>query len=334
MPRKKKTNVESVPTELKNELATLAPTPDHMKSEITFNETSVLALNDAAEKIKQIDQQAEFTINMLSKAVKTRADVEKGSVLRVLKEQLEANSQYHDSSFKSWLAEQGITYVVASRWMNASMMVEDGASIFGEEMMLGISTSSLARMQNLPADAKLDMLEVVEKTGKAPTMREVEEKGQKLETQISKTAELLQAAREKRQQAWEDWETVKAEHKPGDAGYKLGNRTAHDSSNRVAELEKRLEELQKKLEDEERKSATEAAARRSKEEELEKMMFDDVSVREQRIKRIQSTLTVHIPQVQSDLQRFKAEYKHYPEDHRAAIDNLIIELKSFLQDIK
>ena len=76
-------------------------------------------------------------------------------------------------------------------------MVEDGSTIFGEEMLMAFSSKALSKMQTLPADAKLDLLEQAEASGKPPTIKEVAAVQGKTETKISKAAELLQEAHPK-----------------------------------------------------------------------------------------------------------------------------------------
>ena len=179
MPRaKKKKYPQPLPPDLKYQLELLMPTAELTKieelNEITSPQDDGLstALNAAEEKIKQIDTNAEVAISMVTQAITTRAAVEKGKVLREIQENYGHLSSF-DGTFTGWLSEQGIEYSVANRWMNASRMVEDGSTIFGEEMLMAFSSKALSKMQTLPADAKLDLLEQAEATGKPPTIKEV-----------------------------------------------------------------------------------------------------------------------------------------------------------------
>ena len=340
MPRAKKKYPQPLPPDLKYQLELLMPTAELTTTEEkneTFeklDDNLFNALAHAEQKIKQIDSNAEVAINVITQAITTRANVEKGRILREIQEEYGHLSSF-DGTFGNWLKEQNIEYSVANRWMNASKMVEDGGSIFGEEMLMGFSTKALARMQTLPTEAKLDLLEKAEETGKPPTIKEVAEVQGKTETKLSKAAELLQEARAKRQEKLEVWEEVKAdpEIKSGTDEYQEALHAAKRAKDRCEELEDRIKELQTQLGQEQSKAASEADARKRTEEELEALKFDDQTVRDQRVKRIQSTLTVHIPQVQSDIQRFKAEYKHYPEEYQIAIDTLVKDLRSYLSEI-
>ena len=339
MPRAKKRNsAPPVPTDLKQQLEILMHTAT---IEIQKNETAIKlednlcsALQQAEQQLKQIDNNAEVAISMVTQAIRTRAAVEKGKVLREIQDNYGHLSSF-DGTFGDWLKDQGIEYTAANRWMNASRMCEDGSTIFGEEMMMSFSSKALSKMHTLPAEAKLDLLEQAEATGKPPTIKEVTAVHDKTETKISKAAELLQEARAKRQEAIKDWEETKAnpEIKSGTEEYTNALSAAKRAEARVEELQTRINDLQTQLGQEKSKAASEAEARRRTEEELEKLKFDDATVRANRITRIQSTLTVHIPQVQSDIQRFKAEYQHYPEEYQLAIDTLVKDLKSYLSEI-
>ena len=339
MPRAKKTSVTEETTkeltpEMKEQLAALVPTePEVNETFIKLQDNLDNALKQAEAELQRIDERAEFAIQVVSQAIRTRAAVEKGKLL------LEIKYKYHsvpsfEGTFTTWLKLAGISENQSQRWMNAARVVDDTSFIFGEEMLMNMSPVTLDKIHKLPVESKLDVLEKVETTGQPATTKEVTELSQQPEVKLSKAQELLAAARAKRDEARAEADEVKADPAISytDSEYNTVMVKASKAEARIQELELQVEEFRLMARQSKAQAEAEAKARATAEAELDSLKFDDAVVREQRVKRIQATLTVQIPQVMGDIQKYLAEKKYYGEEYQSALDTLIKDLNSYLKE--
>jgi hypothetical protein len=340
MPRAKKATVvidaPSVPNQHRTDLSFLVPTAIEGEVNETFEKLGDNlnnALAKAEEELKRIDERAEYAISIVSQAIRTRAAVEKGRVLLSIKEKFNTLPEF-DGKFHEWMKLAGVSISHAQKWMNAARVVDDATPIFGENLVMNMGVSTLDGLHRLPTEAKVEVLCTAEETGKAPTEKEVRAIAQKPETKLTKAQELLAEARAKRDEKRELVEEVKADPEINykDPEYSKAFVEASKAEARVVELEGQVEEFRLLVRTEKAKAEAEAKARASAEAELESLKFDDEAARQQRIKRIQSTLTVQIPQVVSDIQKYRAERDHYDEEYRIALDTLIKDLQSYLSE--
>jgi hypothetical protein len=342
MPRARKTTAvideaTELPTELKEELNALVPTvePEVNETFLKLQDNLNNALVKAEEELKRIDERAEYAISVVTQAIRTRAAVEKGRVLLDIKEKFSTVPEF-DGKFHEWLKLTGVSISHAQKWMNAARVVDDATPVFGEELMLNMGVATLDGIHRLPTDAKVEVLCQAEETGKVPTEKEVRAVAQKPETKLTKAQELLAEARAKRDEKALVVDEVKADPEITykDPEYTKAFVEASKAEARVKELEAQVEEFRLLAKQEKAKAETEATARQKLEGELDQLKFDPETVRGQRIKRIQSTLTVQLPQVLSDIQKYRAERQHYDEEYQIALDTLIKDLKSYLMEFE
>ena len=321
MPRAKKSNVienPPMPTELKETLTALAGLPTTTEL-VTGSLESALA--NAKAEITRIDERADFAINVISQSIRTRAAVEKGRVLLKIQSDWETNPQFEGcwSDFLETVGGRRNTY----NWINAAKVVEDNNLLFGtDEMIMNIAPSALDRIQKLPAEAKLDVLEKIAE-GEKVTEKEVKQVANKTETKISKTAELLLEARAKREAIAN-----------GEIEYSSAAATCNgkrDNEDQITKLTQQLADLQKQFEQEQLRAKEESKKAKKMEEELDKLKFDDALAREQRVKRVANTLTIQLPNIQGDIQKFWAERDYYPAEYQTAIDSLIGDLQKLIK---
>lgn len=331
MPRKKTTTavVEEVTA---NDVEVQLSNPEVNETFLKLQDNLHNALVKAEQELKAIDDKADYAIAVVSQSIKTRAIVEKGKVLLSLKGNYHTTADF-EGTWKDWLATVGLNDRMAQRWMSAAKLVEDTQGVFSEDAVLNLPYATLDAIQRLPSDYKIEVLEKVEE-GEKPTAKEVEQLAKQPEVKLSKAQELLSEARQKRDEKAAVLEEVKADPdiSYADPEYNRANAGAAHANKRVEDLEEQTELLRKQLKKQQDLAATEAKARSIAETELESLKFDDVAARNQRVKRIQSTLTIQIPQIMGDIQKFLAEKEHYEAAYQEAISVLLNDLSSYLNE--
>ena len=93
-----------------------------------------------------------------------------------------------------------------------------------------------------------------------------------------------------------------------------------------------LADLKAEIEAERLKTTEEAERSARLEKELQKLKYDDASQKAERVKRLSSTLTVAVPQVLADLQKFFAEKDLYDEDIRSHLLEQSTYLANYVAD--
>ena len=100
----------------------------------------------------------------------------------------------------------------------------------------------------------------------------------------------------------------------------------------INRYEQRIAELQQQIEDERQAKEAETEKVNRVRSELEKLKFDDDQTRQERIKRLTNSLTISVPQVMADLQKFFTEKDAYPEDVREHLLEQSIYLTNYIAD--
>ena len=308
-------------------------------------------MDAAAAELARITERTEFALSVVTQAIRTREACAKGLILKELRDQIP------DGEWLKFLNREDVAlnHETATRFINAAQLVEDAAPLYGEDMLMNFSYSTLDSVNKLPANAKLEVLDNAEESGKAPTLKEVKKVAKKTETKLSKAAEDLAAAKAKKKSADEKFEEVKAdpEVEPGSREYGQANTSVTNANTSVKNLEARIVQLESELEREqeqkkdltdsnEQKDAdlTQAQAKLTKTqdqlgrlmEETEKLRFDEDTARSQRIGRVSNQLILTLPQTLADLQKFVADQEHFEEKVRTAITDQIKQLSAYLNE--
>ena len=300
---------------------------------------------DAALELRRITERADFALQVVTQAIRTQEAIAKGKVLLALKEAIP------EGEWMNFLQREDvpITQATAASYMNAARLFEDAAPIYGEDMLLNHGAHALASIQRLPLDAKLELLDKAEETGKPTLLREAQAVAMKPETKLSKTAELLAEAKAKKQaakQQLEDPECKGKERKAVAQTVRQQDEYIENYENRIKQLEAELaREKEHKTELSEGLNEAEdslSQANRKLEqaqkelaaalEEAHGLRFDGETAQAQRISRVGNALMLALPQTLSDVQKYVAEREHFAEKVQQAVDGQVKTLMSYLQE--
>lgn len=292
------------------------------------------AIQQAKDEITRIDERAEFTIQVLTQAIRTQAAVAKGRVLLQLRERFDQAPEL-EGKWTALLDDLSISNNTAYQWINSAKVVDTASPIFGDELLLNMSPAALHKIHQLPTEAKLDVLEQAEQTGKAPTVKEVTAVAQKPEVKLDKATEDLIAARARRQAAKEAYDNVREDPEIGskDPEYKRIQNAADHAERQVQRLEETIEQLRSQIAEDKIKAEQQAKEAERLNSELDLLKYDDTAAREQRVKRVGNTLIVQLPAVLSDVQKYIAEKEHYDTRVVSSLDSSIETLINFLKPL-
>jgi hypothetical protein len=290
------------------------------------------AIEAAKAEIARVDERAEYTITVLTQAIRTQAAVAKGRVLLQLRERFDAAPEY-EGMWRKFLTECAVSEPVVYQWMNAARTVEAASPLFGEEMLLQMSYKTLNTIQQLPSSAQADVLATAQETGTVPTIKAVTELAKAPEVKLDKATEDLAAALAKRNAAKQKLEEVKADPEVSSRAQDAAQCAANNADITVKRLEETIEQLRSQVAEDKIKSEQAAKESERLNAELELLKFDDDAARDQRVKRVGNTLIVQLPAVLSDLQKYIAEKEHYDTKVVGSLDNSIETLINFLKPL-
>lgn len=256
------------------------------------------AIEQAKDEIASIDERAEFAISVVTQSIRTQATVAKGKVLLKLRERFDQAPEL-ELKWDGFLRSLDVAHASCHQWMNAARMVAENSIEYGEDFLLQFAPKTLNRMQTLPGVIKEAILEDAHDSGVIPVEKEVVDIGKQPQTKLAKAMEQLEA-------------------------------TA-DTPKDVAKLQDTIETLKSQIaEDKIRKEMQEKESERLT-AELDLLKFDDDAAREQRTKRVASSLIVSIPAVLSDVQKYIAEKDEYPAKTSKNIDETLETLVNYLK---
>ena len=293
-------------------------------------------LREMGAKVMIIEAKADFAIKKIVATIQGRASLEKGKVIAEVQDHI-GETRGTDHGLTKWYKSIGLTSAIANKFARAYRTTSEFQELFDglvePSRILECSDSALAKIACLPADAKEEILADVA-AGNIPTQPEVIKLSQQTEVKLSKAQELLAAAKARKEQAEVRWEEVKAdpEISTTDPEYKAaknGNTSAIES---VKNYEEQIATLETQVEEEKLKAAQSEEREAKAKAELQKLKFDDARTREERIKRLTSSLTVGVPQAHADLQKFFAEKDHYPEEVRKHVLEQATHLANYIGD--
>ena len=317
--------INEVPQELKDQLNALEPVE---KDSSLIEDTWELA----AAEIIRIDERAEIAIQVVTQSIRTQAAVAKGQVILGI-QQKHGHLAAFNGSLTAFAERIGTNIQMVHRWVSAARSVEEHSNVFGTDFMMGLAPKVLSELNTLPSSVQTAMLEDATDAGKKITTTEVAEvKGS--------TAVKLLTATEKLEEKQEIVEVATALMNESRELSGTTNNPEYDSlyqqaksaKEAIESLNEKIATLKSDLVGEKAKAESAQKASESLNKELEALKWDDETTREQRIKRIQSTLTVGIPNVLADLMRFVTEETHYSDAYRKSIREQMVTLKTFLEE--
>ena len=298
-------------------------------------------LREKGSDILMIEAKADFAIKKIVATIQGRASLAKGKVIA------EVQDRFHEQFFNGkglarWYESVGLKQGAASSYAAAYRATAQFQDLFDglvePTKVLECSDLALAKIQHLPTDYKEDVLAEIA-VGNIPTGKEVAELASQPEVKLSKAQELLAAAKARKKAAEARYEEVKndpdipatinGEYSPE---YQSAKAAAHSANTSVKRFEEQIATLQKQVEEEKLKTAQAAEREAKAKKELQQLKFDDAKTREERVKRLTSSLTIGVPQALADLQKFFAEKDHYPEDVRKHVLEQATHLANYIGD--
>ena len=304
-----------------------------MTTETLTKETAITLMDNAAVELQRITDRTEFALSVVTQAIRTQEAIAKGKVLKQLRDEIP------DGEWLKFLNREDVrlSHQTSLNYINAAQLVEDAAPLYGEDMLLEFGATTLSRIHTLPTDAKLALLDKSEETGEAPTNREITAINKRTETKLSKTAEQLAEAKQRKEEAKAAGEKGKYDHavqsikKYEDRILQLESELAREQEHKqelsdgLTSAEDDLHTATKKLE--------EAQAELAKAlEESHSLRFDADTARQQRVSRVGNQLILTIPQLLADLQKYVAEYEFFSENVQNAVGDQLKTLMSYLDE--
>ena len=298
-------------------------------------QAAIELMDNAAAELQRITERTEFALSVVTQAIRTQEAIAKGKVLKQLRDEIP------DGEWMKFLNREDVQldHSMALRFINASQLAEDAELCgFGLEGLEGFSPRTLAAIQSLPTEQRLEVLEDVDENGTKYTENAVREISRKTETKISKTAEQLAAAKARKQQKLDEgqpeWET------------RQETASIKKFEDRIKQLESELErEKEQKQELADSKGTAEDDLHKAQKrleqaqtdlanalEESQKLRFDEDTARSQRVSRTGNQLVLTLPQTLADVQKFIADREYFAEKTRDAIENQINTLIAYLHE--
>jgi len=323
------TVIQEITPELKEELN--AVTTDETFVKLADNLRC--SLIHAEEEIQRIDERAEIAIQVITQSIKTQAAVAKGKILSKIREQY-AHLPSWDDSWQEFVKRLGVSNNTICHWIAAAKLVESKQDVLGVDFLMEQSATSLSTVQKLPEAVKEAVLEDAVENGKLPSNKELKEISKSTPVKVMKAQENLDAAIEKRQQLEDQFNNLKQDPYVSSSSPEYQNTATNltHANNSIDRLNEQIAQLKTDLVGEKAKAESARKATEQLNKEIESLKWDDETAREQRIKRIQSTLTINIPQILSDLMKFTAEEKFYQDEYKTAIREQMVSLKTFLEE--
>ena len=275
------------------------------------------AIEQAKEEIASIDERAEFAISVVTQSIRTQATVAKGKVLLKLRERFDQVPEL-EGKWDLFLDSFEAANVTMYQWMSAAKMVAENSIEYGEDFLLNFGSSSLSRIQQLPVVVKEAVLEDAKESGEIPGQIEVREICRQPQTKLAKAMEDIEIKAERLAEIENGSPQVNVQEK-------------HRAKVSINKLNETIETLKSQIaEDKIKKEMQEKESERLT-AELDLLKFDDDAAREQRTKRVASSLIVSIPAVLADVQKYIAEKDEYPSKTSKSIDETLETLVNYLK---
>ena len=276
------------------------------------------AIGIAKQKILAIDERAEFAIQVVTQSIRTQAAVAKGQVLNEIRPLFDEGE--NEGKWLAFLEEIDLKHATAKQWMNSAKLVEEQGAKYGESFLMEFSYSTLTHVQRLPEVVKEAVLADAAEEGKVPTAAELSQISKAPQTRLAAVFEKMEAKQQRLAEIEDGAEPAFPEE------------TTRIKS-KLKQYEESLEQLKSQIAEEKIKAEQKAKDTERLEAELELLKYDDEAAREQRVKRVASSLIVSLPAVLSDLQKFVAEKEFYPSKQSKSIDDSIETLVTFLKPL-
>ena len=266
-----------------------------------------------------------------------RAALEVGRELVEIQEKFRTPDNPNGEGLVKFYGSIGISPKQAQNWSNKYRAFCSYVELFGEEgaseKLNGLGDEAATRMWNLPRDYREAFLADIA-IGETPSHEKVVGFAKRPEVKLTKAQELLEAAKLRKEEGIEQWELVKANPDLDSKSpeYVSAKVKTQNAVKHINQYEQRIAELQQQIEDERQAKEAEAEKVNRVRSELEKLKFDDDQTRQERIKRLTNSLTISVPQVMADLQKFFTEADSYPEDVRAHLLEQTTYLANYIGD--
>lgn len=287
-------------------------------------------MDAAAAELQRITERTEFALSVVTQAIRTQEAIAKGKVLKQLRDEIP------DGEWMKFLNREdvSINHGTALGYINAAQLVEDAGPLYGEDMLMNIGSTTLDLIHKLPTNEKLEVLDQTQETGKPPTQRQLQKLQSKTSTKLSKNAEKLIEAKERKESA-----TNSVDRKHANADVKR-------LELRILQLESDLEKEQSQKTEisdslTEKEDDLHTATRKLEEaqadlakalEESHSLRFDADTARQQRVSRVGNQLILTVPQLLADLQKYVAEYDYFSENVQIAVGDQLKTLMAYLDE--
>jgi hypothetical protein len=311
MPRAKKADTPV----LEEAVGPLVKTDEKIEGDIQDLDT---AIGVAKQKILAIDERAEFAIQVVTQSIRTQAAVAKGQVLNEIRPLFDEGE--YEGKWHQFLADLNLRPGTALQWMNSAKLIEEKGAQYGESFLMEFSYGVLNSVQTLPEAVKEAVLEDAVEAGKPLSATAISEISKAPQTKLAAVFEKMEA----KQARLAELETQSGEA-ASDERYQV--------KKKLKQYEESLEQLKSQIAEEKIKAEQKAKDTERLEAELELLKYDDEAAREQRVKRVASSLIVSLPAVLSDLQKYVAEKEFYPSKQSKSIDDSIETLVNFLKPL-
>ena len=309
---------------------------------IIIPDADTLTVDTSCIDVSEVESQEDkgFLMDQGEKILKVvaRAALEVGRELVDIQERFRATDA-RGTGLVKFYESLGLTMSQVSRWTAKYKAFQAYVEIFGEvdceaaTKFNDMADRAASNLMALPTEYREAFFADIA-LGNVPSQDTVEEVCKRPEVKLSKAEELLEAAKVRQSKAEDRWEMLKAdpEIKSSDPEYKSASTAFRQASKIIAKYEDQIKELEQRVLAEEMRNAEYEEREKRVKTELEKLKFDDEATRTERIKRLTNSLTISVPQVMADLQKFFAEKENYPEDVRAHLLEQSTYLANYIGD--
>lgn len=277
------------------------------------------AIEQAKSEIAAIDERAEFAISVVTQSIRTQATVAKGKVLLALRERFDQAPEL-EGKWDLFLEDISLKRATSQHWMNAAKAVAENAEKCGEDFLLGFGGNALSRLHTLPSAVKEAVLEDALEAGEPLREKDIVEVAQKPQTKLAQAMERLEAKADR----------IGELNDGADPDYRCEKANLNIETKQLTDT---IETLKSQIAEDKIKAEMADKESERLNAELDLLKFDDDAAREQRTKRVASSLIVSIPAVLADVQKYIAEKDQYPSKTSKSIDETLETLVTYLKPL-
>ena len=311
-------------------------------SAIIIPDASTLTVDTSCIDVSEVESQEDkdFLIEKGEKILRVvaRAALEVGQELIEIQEQFREND-IRGTGLVKYYKSIGLTQTQVCRWTAKYKAFKAYMEIFGEidcdapKKFNDLADRAASKLISLPTEYREAFFADIA-LGDIPSQNTLEEVSKRPEVKLSKVEELLAAAKIRQAQTEDEWEMarINPEIRCDSPEYKKADKARRYSSKIISRYEQQIQELQQQIEQERLEKLEETKKKERILADLEKLKSDDAAKRAERIAHLTNTLTVSIPEVLADLQKFFAEADEYPEDVRAHLIEQSTYLTNYIAD--